>query len=135
MALALSSDTRENNPIGSLLLDIFVLFATIRLNRIPTRDLIQVLNTQFADRPWMEGRKGQRSTEIWLSQQLRPFGICPRTFRGQNSIIRGYLREDFSEAFRRYIPAAELDALRSMAESRRSEADLTEGNKENEGHE
>jgi len=116
-AVALSSDTRENNPVGSLLLDIFLLFAMSGQERIPTRDLILALNTQFADRPWMEGRKGQRSTEIWLSQQLRPFGISPRTFRGQDSIIRGYLREDFAEAFRRYIPAAELDGLRAVAEN------------------
>jgi hypothetical protein len=136
-ALALSSDTRENNPVGSLLLDIFLLFAASGHDRIPTRDLIDALNSQFTDRPWMENRKSQRSTEIWLSKQLRPFGISPRTFRGANSIARGYLREDFDEAFRRYIPAAELDALRSMAESRvlpgRGNGLPTEGNKENEG--
>jgi hypothetical protein len=132
-ALALSSDTRENNPIGSLLLDIFTMFAARGQDRILTRDIVEALNTQFTDRPWMEDRKSQRSTEIWLSKQLRPFGICPRMFRNEGAVVRGYLREDFDEAFRRYIPAAELDALRSMAQSRRSEADLTEGNKENEG--
>ena len=115
-ALALSSDTRENNPIGSLLLDIFLLFAASGQDRIPTRALVDALNTQFTDRPWMETRKGQRSTEMWLSEQLRPFGINPRTFRSQNSILRGYHREDFDEAFRRYIPASELDALRAVAE-------------------
>jgi len=115
-ALALSSDTRENNPVGSLLLDIFVLFAMSGQDGIPTRTMIDSLNTQFTDRPWMDSRKGQRSTEMWLSEQLRPFGINPRTFRQQNSILRGYHREDFHEAFRRYIPATELDALRAVAE-------------------
>jgi hypothetical protein len=115
-ALALSSDTRENNPIGSLLLDIFVLFAANGQDRIPTRDLVGALNTQFADRPWMETRKGQRSTEMWLSDQLRPFGIKARAFRRADSILRGYHLEDFTEAFRRYIPAFELDALRAASE-------------------
>ena len=122
-ALALSSDTRENNPVGSLLLDIFLLFATSGQDRIPTRALVEALNTQFPDRPWMETRQGQRSTEMWLSEQLRPFGINPRTFRSQNSILRGYDRDDFAEVFRRYIPATELDALRTLAERRLSEKD------------
>ena len=108
-ALALSSDTRENNPIGSLLLDIFTLFAASGQDRILTRDIVEALNTQFTERPWMENRKSQRSTEIWLSKQLRPFGICPRMFRDEGAVVRGYLREDFDEAFRRYIPVANED--------------------------
>jgi hypothetical protein len=115
--VALSSDTRENNPIGSLLLDIFLLFAMSGQDRLPTRALIDALNTQFTERPWMETRKGQRSTEMWLSEQLRPFGISPRTLRNQNTLAKGYVREDFDEAFRRYIPTGELDALRAMAEN------------------
>jgi hypothetical protein len=62
---------------------------------------------------------------MWLSEQLRPFGINPQTFRQENSILRGYHRDDFTEAFRRYIPATELDALRTLAEKHtRSESPI-----------
>jgi hypothetical protein len=33
------------------------------------------------------------------------------------------VREDFTEAFHRYIPTSELDALRTVAENRLSEKD------------
>jgi hypothetical protein len=120
-ALALSGDTLDpRHPTldtrSSLLLDIFILFAASGRDRIPTRALIEALNTQFTDRPWMETRKGQRSTEMWLSEQLRPFGINPRTFRNQDSILRGYDRDDFIDAFRRYLPKGEMDTFRTLAE-------------------
>jgi hypothetical protein len=48
---------------------------------------------------------------MWLASQLRPFGIIPRTLRADDSVAKGYLREDFTEAFRRYIPKSELESI------------------------
>jgi hypothetical protein len=110
-ALGLAAATPENNPVGSLLLDIFILFSTTAQDRIFTRDLLDALNTKFTDRPWMESRNGKQITEMWLANQLRPFGISPRTLRADDSVAKGYLREDFTEAFRRYIPKSELESL------------------------
>jgi hypothetical protein len=42
---------------------------------------------------------------------LLPFGISPRTLRFDDSVAKGCLREDFSEAFRRYIPKSELESI------------------------
>src|SRR2546421_9014950 len=41
----------------------------------------------------------------WLAQQLRPYGIKPRTIWIGDQQAKGYAEEDFHEAFRRYIPA------------------------------
>ena len=110
-AIALSASAPENSALGSLLLDIFILFSTTGRDRIFTRDLLDGLNTQFADRPWREARNGRQPTEMWLAQQLRPFAISPRTLRLDGAVAKGCLESDFTEAFRRYIPRSELDAL------------------------
>ena len=59
----------------------------------------------------MESRNGRQITEMWLANQLRPFGISPRTLRSDDSVAKGYLREDFTEAFRRYLPKSELESF------------------------
>ena len=55
--------------------------------------------------------QGKTITELWLSQQLRPYGIRPRTMRKNEKQAKGYLKDDCTEAFRRYIPQSEKDAL------------------------
>ena len=47
---------------------------------------------------------------MWLSLRLRPYGISPRMMWTVNWLGRGYIKEDFMEVWRRYIPRAELDA-------------------------
>jgi hypothetical protein len=115
-AVGLSASAQDNNPMGSLLMDIFALFINSGKDRLPTRDLVAGLNTYFSDRPWMDLRKGKEATEIWLSKQLRPYGISPRTHRFDGRLAKGYEQADFQEAFRRYIPNSEVDALRAAWE-------------------
>jgi len=111
-AVGLSASAQENSPISSLLLDIFLLFAVQKVDRFLSRVLVEGLNG-FTDRPWMELTHGKAITDRWLSQQLRPYGIKPRSLRLGQTVARGYLREDFMEAFRRYIPESEFKALLS----------------------
>jgi hypothetical protein len=42
---------------------------------------------------------------------LRPFGISPRNLRADDSVAKGYLREDFTKAFRRYISKSEIKLI------------------------
>src|SRR5205807_7935228 len=112
-AVSLSASAQESNPIASLLLDIFVLFALSKGDRLFSRTLVEGLN-RFTDRPWMEIKSG-KATERWLSQQLRPYGIKPRTFRIDGTQAKGYLLEDCTDVFRRYIPKSDIKAL--LAES------------------
>jgi hypothetical protein len=43
-----------------------------------------------------------------LAQQLRRFDICPRVIRVGEETARGYLLDDFREAFSRYLPSTPL---------------------------
>ena len=111
-AVALSAAARETSPIASLLLDLFVIFTLQQADRLFTRTLVAGLNAR-TDRPWMEMVKGKVVTDRWLAQQLRPYGIQPRTFRIGDSLAKGYLQEDCMETFRRYIPKSDLEVLKA----------------------
>jgi hypothetical protein len=94
-AMCLSTSAQERNPIGSLLFDIFCLFAADKVERMFTRQLVESLNMTFTDRPWSdltrvrtaEARQGV--TERWLAQQLRPYGLRPRTMRIGEKLGKG----------------------------------------------
>jgi hypothetical protein len=118
-AVSLDSSSQENNPISSLLLDIFVEFTLAQTDRLFTRDLVHRLSTRFLDRPWMALRPGKQLTDLWLAQQLRPYDIVPRSIWIGTTSAKGYLMDDFIEVFRRYVPRSEVDAL--LAESKKPE--------------
>src|SRR5882762_2545909 len=61
-AIGLSASAQENSPISSLLLDIFLLFAVQKVDRILSRALVEGLNG-FSDRPWMELGNGKAMTD------------------------------------------------------------------------
>jgi len=114
-AVTLAAASLENSLLGSLLLDIFVLFSLAQTDRLFTRDLLDGLNGGLASRPWMELRKGKEVTDIWLARQLRPYGIRPTTIWVGELQAKGYLKQDFHEAFRRYIPNSEIEALKAAS--------------------
>jgi hypothetical protein len=133
-ATGLTASAEESSPIGALLMDLFILFTRewvreggaqngaqqqIR-GRVFSRTMVEVLNLH-EDRPWMELRRGKAITELWLAQQLRPLGIQPRTLRIGEERAKGYVEEDFLEAFQRYIPRSEVEALRAELMERREE--------------
>ena len=111
-AVSLSAGAQESNPIASLLLDIFIVFTLQKVDRMTTQSLLAGL-TSFGTRPWNESTSGKPSTDLWLAQQLRPYGVKPRNLRIGDQVLRGYLRDDLLDVFRRYIPQSELDSLRA----------------------
>jgi hypothetical protein len=115
-ALHLAAAAQQSSPIGSLLLDIYIAFFLAKTDRLLTRDLLDSLNAS-GERPWRELRHGKGITDRSLSQLLRPYGITSRSIRVGDSVARGYLRHDLNEAFRRYIPRSEFDALRAEVSS------------------
>ncbi len=104
--------------MSALLLDIALQFIHTDADRIYSRSLVARLNNS-PDRPWSAMRNGREISELWLSQQLRPYGIRPRTIRSGEMTAKGYTKEDFTEVFRRYIPRSEVDAF--LAASREPE--------------
>ena len=133
-AESLSARAQQGNPIGSLLLDIYILFEMNKVDRMFTRTLIEGLNDHHS-RPWEEllrprdatARDGARVTDMWLSQQLRPYGVKPRTIWIGGGQAKGYRMEDLEDVFRRYVPRSEWEALKAeWAEERRERAEKSQ---------
>jgi hypothetical protein len=103
-----------------LLLDIFGGFAVRGAERLLSRDLVAWLN-RMQERPWMElpglrsveGGTRREVTELWLSRQLRPYGVRPKNMRDGERVGKGYLQEEMVEVFRRYVPRAEVEAFKA----------------------
>ncbi len=109
-AVTLAATSHDSNPIGSLLLDIYLQFLSRCVDRLFSYELVQALNG-CSDRPWLEARRGRPITDLWLSQQLRPYGIRPRNLRLNGTQAKGYLLEEMMDVFRRYIPKSEARAF------------------------
>jgi len=110
-AVGLAAAAQEHNPIGTLFLDVLIYFCLNKVDRVFSRTLAAHL-ALHTDRPWAELRKGKVLTELWLAQQFRPYQIKPKTIWIGEEHAKGYLQEDFLDAFRRYIPKAEFEALK-----------------------
>ena len=80
--------------------------------RMFSREMVEHLLSR-GERPWRELRRGKPVTEGWLAQQLRPYGVRPKTIRIGEDVAKGYMQEDLLDTFRRYIPKSELEALKS----------------------
>jgi putative DNA primase/helicase len=109
-AAGLNAAAQESNPIASLLAELAIAFVEADSDQLFSRSLVAALNAS-PDRPWSELNKGKPVTELWLAQQLRPYGIRPRTRRIGEERAKGYAQEDFQETFRRYVPRSTARAL------------------------
>jgi len=127
-AEGLTASGHGRSPIGALLFDIYAGIARKESERIFSRDLVDWLNG-FTDRPWLDlpglrfvdsGKRKQMS-ELWLAQQLRPYGLRPRTIRIGDNIAKGYVLDEMIEVFQRYMPRSELDNFK--AEFARAQAE------------
>ena len=77
---------------------------------ITSRALVDTLNA-FRDRPWAEARKHKEIDGLWLSQQLRPYGIRPKAMWLDGKTVKGYAKSDFEEIWPRYVSRSDFDIL------------------------
>jgi putative DNA primase/helicase len=119
-ALVLTGAAQEQNPISSLLLDLYIWVLLIKVDRVFSRSLVERLNS-VGVRPWRELPGGRQISEMWLARQLRPYGVQPRTLRIGGHRGKGYLRTELEEVFARYVPKSELDKW--IAEERAADAE------------
>jgi hypothetical protein len=107
IALAGGVDDDETS-LGVLLLgDIRAVFEKRQAERLATSDLIRAL-ADFEESPWGEwwldkDDEPLRSAFRRLAQLLRPFGVRSRDVR-TNGAKKGYKREDFLDAWERFLP-------------------------------
>jgi hypothetical protein len=95
---------RVDISLGVILLgDVREIFKAMQTDRIATEDLIDALKS-MDHRPWAEWRGRQGITPSQLAYLLKPYGIAPKTLRFQPDFTaKGYLSNDFQDAFSRYL--------------------------------
>jgi len=108
MALSLSHSKQAEEPaeFGVLLLrDIRDAFSTERQERLPSAKLLADLNA-MDESPWPTWSRGRGLDARGLARLLRPFKIEPHNLRmADGSVVKGYERADFEDAWATYLPA------------------------------
>jgi hypothetical protein len=104
-AVTLVTQSRQRPPsIGVLLLrDVRTVFDESGYEVLRSEQLIAAL-TAMPEAPWQTIRKGgnpidQRS----LAQRLGKYDIASKTQRAGGAVVRGYAREQFTDAWKRYV--------------------------------
>jgi hypothetical protein len=93
----------EDDSVGvRLLSDIKQIFQARGVDRIPSSELAGAL-AEIETSPWGEWSHGKPLTAPTLARLLRPHDISPECIRIGVKTPRGYLREQFRDAFWRYL--------------------------------
>jgi hypothetical protein len=107
LALGISRGKHSEEPaeLGILLLrDIRDMFNLGREDRISSSKLLLDLTT-VEESPWASWSNGRGLDARSLARMLRPFKIEPHNLRMQdNTVVKGYERGDFEEAWTAYLP-------------------------------
>lgn len=94
-----------------LLTDIRETFLGRHLDVIFSADLVAAL-CEIETSPWAEWQRGKPLSLGKLASLLHPFEVSPRNVRISEVVRKGYTREDFADAWQRYLPgirAREVD--------------------------
>ena len=100
-AVALVAEGKVSTPSLGVRLLSDVRTAFIEADKMSTEDILTRLHA-LDDAPWGDLR-GRPLTNLVLSRLLNPYGIKPKLLRIGGDVVRGYVREDFHDAWKRYL--------------------------------
>jgi hypothetical protein len=108
-AVQLNNARTERDPsLGvQLLSDSRRVFNEGGVDRLTSEDLVQAL-VALEESPWGDLR-GKQLDVRGLARRLRRYDVRPGTHRFETDVCRGYLREDFHDAWQRYLVADVVD--------------------------
>jgi hypothetical protein len=91
-------------------------------DKYPTKVLITALES-VEEAPWGDYRAGKPITAQQLAKRLKPFSIGPKQhwFEAEQKNIRGYAKDQFQEAFSRYLPLIKPEDARGAREHENTE--------------
>lgn len=104
-AVALVADSRgaRGESLGvRLLADCHAAFKDVADNNLATENLLNTLNS-YEESPWADLR-GKPLDARALAQRLTKYGIKSRNVRIGDRVVKAYKREDFVDAWNRYLP-------------------------------
>jgi uncharacterized protein DUF3631 len=102
-----------------LLADLRDFFATTPADKLATAAILRYLTT-LEDRPWAEYAQGEPLTPGQLAKLLNGFNIKGRQIRQGSTTRKGYVRSDFIDTFRRYLPSETPNHRHGIADLVRS---------------
>jgi hypothetical protein len=85
-----------------LLTDIRSVFRWCGATQIVSASLITNLK-EIEDSPWQSVRKGEPINANYIAYRLKKYGIAPKTIRDGAKTFKGYTREQFEDAWSRYL--------------------------------
>lgn len=103
-AIQMAGGYDEQSAREMLLADIKTLFERLNVDALPSQQLVDEL-VKLEERPWPEWRRGKPLTTRQLASLLRSFHVVPGNIRIGDKVPKGYRRDQFEDAFARYIPA------------------------------
>ncbi len=95
-------EPEEQDTGARLLADIRDVFRELGAEEIPTADLIRDLCGR-PDAPWVEYSRGRPLTGHALGRMVGRYGIRSSKWWQDGHTVRGYLRNDFEESWKRYL--------------------------------
>jgi hypothetical protein len=98
-----STDPGEQENGVQLLSDLRDVFDESGEARLSSKTIVARLIARD-DRPWGEWRSGRPITLRQIARLLRPFRIKPRDIRFGTKVLKGYERDQFADAWSRYLP-------------------------------
>jgi putative DNA primase/helicase len=103
LALSVGPDEEDQSSRAQLLLaDVRGLFERTEGDRLTTKELLRELNG-LEGRPWADYSRGKGLSAHQMAANLRRFGIQPRNLRTASGVVKGYMSDDFRDAFARYL--------------------------------
>jgi len=102
-----AEDDTDASPALRLLADVRDIFGAWTVFFMASNELLANLR-KIEDGPWRDEDLTARA----LADRLREYGIKP--CRNSQGTVRGYKREDFADAFARYLPALPSETVRTV---------------------
>jgi Protein of unknown function (DUF3631) len=96
--------TREDDSLSvRLLADTREVLEGTGKDELPSKALVDAL-VGMSDKPWCEINHGKPITQSWLARRLKDYGIRPGNIGPKKERAKGYLADEFKDAFSRYLP-------------------------------
>jgi putative DNA primase/helicase len=103
-AIKISGSAEQSLTIGEeLLMDIQEVFRSLKINRISTTDLIKHLIADN-EKLWAGHNKGSQIKPKQIADILKGYKIHSKTVRVGDGTVKGFEKDQFTEAFSCYIP-------------------------------
>jgi len=102
VALCAEAQNTDESIAVRLLDDIRQIFHECSVDRLSSVDLVKTL-VEIKTSPWAEWLNDKPITPPKVAHLLRPFDIRPHNIRVGGKILKGYERNDFEDAWKRYL--------------------------------